>query len=316
MPRNFLEGSPRSSASRYIPRQQIIKAFSTLGEPTYVEKLCETNNILYKVTVKDKAYVLKIYDTKAPGKDMEPYVLTKIPNLTHARKMLVFDDGCGIIAFPYAIYPFIDGRALHEELDAGLSKTKAKAYAEDIAEIVKSLARVETKGFGFVDEEIEGVEVNWYGFMIRESKQTDAKPLRKHLPSELIERVLAVVRKNTPRKVESTLVQWDLNSHNFLISDDELKMIDLGAVAAGDKLFPLGEFMAHYYKTPLWVPFIGCFKLSKKQMRAVRTYALFCDFGILRAAVTMTSEPAKTAKPWGNKHTFLELINSHLNALE
>ena len=301
---------------RNVPRKQIIKAFSTLGKPTYIEKLWETNNIIYKVTVKDKAYILKVYDTLAPGKDMEPYLLTKIPYLTHARKMLVFDDGCGIIPYPYAIYPYIDGHDLHAEMNRGLSKTQAKAYAEDIAEVVKSLARVETTGFGFVDEEIKGVENNWYNFMIRNVEHTDAEPLRKHIPCELIARVLARVRKDMPRRVKSTLIPWDLNSHNFLIEHGKLKMIDLGAVAAGDRLFPVGEFMAHYYKTPLWEPFIRCFHLSKEQMRAVRVYALICDFGVLRAAITLANDPAKTAMPWGNKHTFLELIELHLQALE
>jgi serine/threonine protein kinase len=293
-----------------------------LGKLQASELLWQTNNLVYRIDTDKGSYILKIYDTKAPNPDLEPYVSQVFPGHQLLRKIILFDSSKKKLPNSYALLEYIDGDGFADYLDKNLLQdAELERYAKQIVGFIRSCSKVKLRGFGKLDSNLIGQSKSWEEFSLNEIRKDLGIHLRARTFSKnKAARILRAMEKfaayyKTIRR--GVMTPMDLNARNFLVTKDrKLKLIDSGAVWAGDILFSYGELMAHYYTTKFWSFIEKHARLSPKQMLIVHGYALLSDIGISRFIVANGAKDIQGLAPWGNKSSFLDLMDRHLEYLE
>ncbi len=276
-------------------------------------QLSDNNNLVYLATSNDTKYIIKVYQNKGMYSDKEAYLLNKISN-KNLRKMYYYEEKPAGIDYPISILEYIEGETLLDHVKNDLSLENAEKYTTQIFNFLQDCFEHAEDGFGCIVNDQEYSHESWQSYLF-DALTNPMKDLLQYNISDLLEESFAIYF-NCQQQISCenpVIVPIDLNLSNFIISkDNEVKVIDPGAIIAGDSHNAYGEFAAHTYKTLLW----DCFakNLSNDSLKRVHIYALFDDLNILSFIARHGGDVYK-ACPWGNPHTFIELIKLHIKEI-
>lgn len=132
------------------------------------------------------------------------------------QRLLCSDEGLG-----YECFEFIDG--VH--YDGSL--IDPKEATEQIANIVRNYRKYPHDGYGFLNEE----HVSWRAFLLDEIEYA-----RRNIPEVPTEKVMSALKVAGAINPEQYLMHGDFGTHNFLLEDGRIRVIDPMPVV-GDCLY-------------------------------------------------------------------------------
>ena len=158
-------------------------------------------------------YLVKISDERTVRELVE--FLTTNTNSVF-QKYLCSDE-----ELKYACLGFIEGAHYKE------APLEAHDAAEQIAEIVSSYSVYNCEQYGFMND----MKPTWYNFMLDEVEYA-----AKRIPDISRDKVDEALEKMRGVEPEKRLLHGDFGTHNFLVKDDVIRVIDPMPVV-GDKLY-------------------------------------------------------------------------------
>ena len=169
-----------------------------------------TDSIVFSA---DEKYLIKISDERTIREQTE--FLTKNTNSVF-QPYYCSDDEIG-----YECLGFLEGVHYKE------APIDAYAAAEQIAEIVKNYAEYPCDNYGFMND----MKPTWYDFLLDEIEYASQR-----IPDLPKDRVMAALEKMRDAKPEQRMLHGDFGTHNFLVKDGQIRVIDPMPVV-GDKLY-------------------------------------------------------------------------------
>ena len=122
----------------------------------------------------------------------------------------------------YACLSFLPGRKFDEMKDIDY-------YINTIYDITSNYKKIDYEGFGYFNDDHK----TWSEFLSSEIDYSNSITVTEHLDDSLVREAIDVISKY---KVEPFLMHGDFGTHNFIINDDKLYVIDpMGVV--GDPLY-------------------------------------------------------------------------------
>lgn len=293
-----------------------------LGSVQEIELISETKNRVYKVKAEKKVYLFKLLSLQSSLINNNESAIYKY--LSHSAfirncvgKSSEDED------VQYVITEYVEGCTLIELLKQDVDIQK---YMEDIYMYLEDCREIQVEGFGPLHSGLKGNFDSWYKFLqayLRDalSQLNTLQPTSSLKKMKEIHDFLSNYLESNQtyfQGVKPTLIPIDLNLSNFLVTDsDKLLVLDLDAFWGGDALLAIGEFVGHSYGMEYYYPFIEMYShLLPEERSIIHFYAILSNFDVLKYILFNSIENIEDSAPWGNRATFLELVNTHRSLLE
>ena len=285
-----------------------------------LEKISDTNNLVFKIEANKKVYYLKIYNNNAMHIDNEIMLYTILPDKDKKYfKNLVFSNYMDSDTTKFAVFNEIQGQTLAELLDENkIDEDLANKISVDLIDYFNILSNVKTNKYGILNHSLEGKYDNFLKFLYEYQFPTTTtlflnKKTRhlSSLPFKLLADNADILNEN-----KTSITPIDSNFKNIIITkDQEVKIIDPGAINSAPIAMGYGELIAHSYGTIIYDKLIKNLGLNKLEIKRLNIYAVFSLLNIIAFLVRNNIGEIEKNKPFGNKYTFFELIDMHLKII-
>lgn len=270
--------------------------------------ISNTSNMVFRVVKKDKEVLYaKFYMNNSSHIDHELELYNLVDN--KYLKELVYSS----YKYNLAIYKELKGKTVYELTDEEKELYSDK-IVESLMDFFNQISNIKTKGYGLLNEKMEGMNRDFKEFII--SRQTDTSNNLKAYS------YLSGIFKTIYDEYEdiiigsNTLAPIDTNMQNIMIlKDGTIKFIDPGELISAPILMGYGDFVAHTYKTVLYDKLISKLNLNSTDEKLLRIYAIFSSLNILSFLYKNGVKDLESVIPYGNKYTFSELITEHMKKL-
>lgn len=217
-----------TSATKFLltdPQLQLLFRRAALGDIKEAHLISEGEfNAIYDVSVAERQYILKIALAQTANvltyekdmlrqevffyQQMAAQTTIKIPTVYYSN--FTQED----IPAPYFVMEKLEGKTMDQ---AGLSKAEKQLVQEQIAQALAALHTVRGDGFGYVQN---GLKANWYDAYCAmvENMARDCAKMGKKLRHKEFFLEYALQHKALLMKVESRLVNFDLNDKNVIVN--------------------------------------------------------------------------------------------------
>ena len=273
------------------------------------ELVSETSNKVYRVNTETYGVVYaKVYLNKSSHIDHE-IDLYNIIEHKYLKDIIKISSDKKI-----AIYKELKGKTLDE-----LSNEELSIYKDNIVDSLiyfyETLEKEKIKGFGLLDENMNGTSDNFEAFIVNRQKDTEEILKEYYLLNSAFSKIYYKYKYLLIG--DNTLVPIDTNAKNVMVTEEGyIKFIDPGELISGPKLMGYGDFVAHTYKTELYDCLMNKLKLNEEDEKRLRIYAIFSSLNILAFLKNLGITDLENVIPYGNNFSFYDLIKEHLNALD
>lgn len=282
-----------------------------------LELVSQTNNIVLKYASHRKNYYAKFYQNGKTHTDNELLLYANIPNEGKKYlKNLIYSNK----EENFAIYDEVKGKMLDEMLDNNeITQELANKIAKSLIDYFNIIARIKSKNFGTLSGSFEGQYQNFITFLHEYLKATSETLSNNSYTKQLSELPEIMIKKHASMLDEGYFVvaPIDSNFKNIMITDkEEVKVIDPGAIVSAPKSMGLGELVSHSFGTIIYDELIKELKPTTEYKKRLSIYATFSLLNIMAFLIRNNIGDIRVAKPFGNTHTFFELIKMHENCIE
>lgn len=285
------------------------------------ELVSDTNNIVIRYKLDDKTYFAKFYQNKATHVDNEIMLYEELPEQGKKYlKTLTYSNFNTEEQEKFAIFEEVQGKTLAEMLENNeVSDALAEKTAASILNYFSIISQIKTRRYGNLENSLEGKYDNYlkylyeYQFPTTETLFLDKKT--RHLssiPYKLLEENAEFLDESY-----SCVTPVDSNFKNIMITNQgEIKIIDPGAIVSAPLNMGLGELVAHSYGTIIYDKLMEKMQATESQKRKLSIYATLSSLNIMAFLVRNKIGDIEKSKPFGNNHTFFELVEEHLKIVE
>lgn len=286
-----------------------------------VEIVSESNNIVIKFVFNCKIYYAKFYKNKGIHVDNEIMLYNYIPEEGKKYlKILTYSNFDLAEKEKFAIFEEVKGKTLAQIAEQeGISDNLAKKVADSMWDYFTIISKVKTKKYGNLSGNLEGQYDDFlkylyeYQFLTTETLFLNAKTRKiSSIPYLLLEKNAELLDEGY-----SCLTPIDSNYKNIMIDEnDNVKIIDPGAVISAPLSMGMGEFVAHSYGTKVYDKFIKRMQASSEEIKRLSIYGILSSTNIMAFLVRNNIGDINSSKPFGNNNTFFELIGKHLKIIK
>lgn len=279
------------------------------GSLSNIQLVSDTSNKVYKVKM-DNGEILyaKFYEGNSNHIDNELKVYDLVDN-----KYL--KEVCYKVGNPkMAIFKELVGKTIDELSEEELEINSDKIVSS-LCDYFNSISSNKTNGYGLLDENLNGKYEDFYSF-IKSRQYETARTLSEYKELSCLFDKIFVKYKDIMHS-DNSLVPIDTNLKNIMVlQNGDIKFIDPGEMISGPILMGYGDFVAHSYKTILYDKLIKKLELDSKQEKLLRIYAIFSSLNVLAFLKKNGVNELDKVIPYGNTHSFYDLINDHLRYLD
>ena len=274
-----------------------------------IELISDTSNLVFKVKSQQYGIVYaKIYLNKSSHIDNE-MKLYDIVNKKYLKEIVISSVNPN-----FAIFKELKGKTIDELSTEELNQYKYK-IVDSIIDFFETISNKKVKGYGLLDENLNGTSQNFKEFIIQRQlfTQNELKeyPFLNNIFTKIYEKYSDLIVE------DNRLVPIDTNMKNIMLTDvGQIKFIDPGELISAPILMGYGDIVAHTYKTELYNCLIEKLKLNEEDEKRLRIYAIFSSLNVLAFIKRVGGNELDKASPYGNKYTFYDLIKEHLEKLE
>ncbi len=286
-----------------------------------IENINDTNNTVIKIKGNGNIYYLKIYNNNAIHIDNELLLYQILPKESQTIfKELVCSGYMDSEKKKFALFKESKGETLAELLDKNkINDNLANKISLKLIEYFKVLSNnIKTQKFGNLNDKMEGKYDNFleylYEYQIPTTTTLFLNEKTRHLsflPFKLLAENASILNDNT-----SCITPIDSNFKNIIVTkEEEIKIIDPGAIISAPIYMGYGELVAHSYGTMIYDKLIKNLNLNKSEIKKLSIYAILSLLNIMAFLVRNNIGEMEKNKPFGNKYTFFQLINMHLQII-
>ena len=273
-----------------------------------IQLVSKTSNYVYKVTTNTYGVVYaKFYLNNSSHIDNELY-LYELLDKKYLKEIIVSSNNP-----KYAIFKELKGKTLDELNNEEIENNKGKIIDSLIC-FYESISKVSTNGYGILDNNLNGTSNSFIEFIT--NRQTSTQNNLSNYSK--LNKIFTLINDKYKDLLtgDNKLVPIDTNAKNIMLTiDGEVKFIDPGELISAPVLMGYGDFVAHTYKTPLYDELISRLNLNEDDMKRLRIYAIFSSLNILSFLKNLGVEDLDEVIPYGNRYTFVSLIEEHLKYL-
>ena len=285
------------------------------------ELISDANNIVIKYYIENRAYFAKFYMSNATHVDNEVMLYEKIPKEGKKYlKDLIYSNFNSNKDLDFAIFEEVKGKTLADMLENNeVSKQLAEKIAISLLNYFNIVSTIKTTKYGNLENSLEGKYDNYlkylYEYQIPTTETLFLNPKTRdisYLPYKLLSENADFLDEQY-----SCVTPIDSNFKNIIITDEEqVKIIDPGAIVSAPLNMGLGELIAHSYGTVIYDELMKQMKVTEAQKKKLSIYAILSSLNIMAFLVRNKIGDIEKSKPFGNKNTFFCLIEGHLNIIE
>lgn len=284
------------------------KIREVLGNITSIEEVGETSNKVFRVRRGDEYLYVKFYRDNSSHIDNELKIYDLADN-QYLKEVVYksFDP-------KMAVFGELVGKTVDELSGSELVDNSSK-IVDAVVEFFESIGKNKVKGYGLLDENLNGRSDSFLDFL--RTRQKDTSDTLKDYPE--LSGIADMLLKKYASIIESdnSLVPIDTNMKNIMVcADGSIKFVDPGEMISGPILMGYGDFVAHTYKTVLYDELIGRLNLRENEEKLLRIYAIFSSLNILAFLKRVGVDELDKVIPFGNSYTFYDLINDHMMHLD
>lgn len=286
-----------------------------------VELVSNSNNIVIKYKKDNKTYFSKFYQNNATHVDNEVMLYEKIPEEGKKYlKNLVYSNLTTGDKTKFAIFEEVKGKTLAEMLENNeVSEGLADRVAKSMLNYFSIVSRIKTNKYGNLDNNLDGKYDSYlkylyeYQFPTTETLFLNSKTRKlSSLPYTLLAENAEILDEGY-----SCVTPIDSNFKNIMITEQgEIKIIDPGAIVSAPLNMGLGELVAHSYGTIIYDKLMENMQATESQKRKLSVYGILSSLNVMAFLVRNRIGDIEKSKPFGNTHTFFELIEGHLGVIE
>ena len=191
-------------------------------------------------------------------------------------------------------------------------------YLKKLIEYFQSISSIKTNKFGNLNGNLEGNYDNFlkylYEYQFATATTLFLNEKTRHLSSLPFK--LLVDHADILNDNRNCIAPIDSNFTNIIITEEkQIKIIDPGAIVSSPISMGYGELIAHSYGTIIYDKLIKNLKLDKLEIKKLSIYAILSLLNIMAFLVRNNIGEIEKNKPFGNKYTFLQLIDMHLKII-
>lgn len=270
--------------------------------------ISETSNKVYKVkTVDGETLYAKFYEGNSSHIDNELKVYDLVDN-KYLKELYCKSSNPNMAFFKELVGKTVD------ELNEEELKNNSSKIVSSVCDYFDSIGINKITGYGILDENLNGKYDDFHNFLKTRQQET-ALVLSEYKELSGLFNLIFNKYKDII-KSDNCLVPIDTNLKNIMIlKDGSVKFIDPGEMISGPVLMGYGDFVAHIYKTQLYDKLMERLKLDSNQEKLLRIYAIFSSLNILAFLKKNGVNELNKVIPFGNIHTFYNLIDEHLKYL-
>lgn len=286
-----------------------------------VELVSNSNNIVIKYKKDNKTYFSKFYQNNATHVDNEVMLYEKIPEEGKKYlKSLVYSNLTTDDKTKFAIFEEVKGKTLAEMLENNeVSEGLADRVAKSMLNYFSIVSRIKTNKYGNLDNNLDGKYDSYlkylyeYQFPTTETLFLNSKTRKlSSLPYTLLAENAEILDEGY-----SCVTPIDSNFKNIMITEQgKIKIIDPGAIVSAPLNMGLGELVAHSYGTIIYDKLMENMQATESQKRKLSVYGILSSLNVMAFLVRNRIGDIEKSKPFGNTHTFFELIEGHLGVIE
>ena len=297
------------AAQRYVP------------QITSMEEIASgSNNVFKLIDEHDKKYLFKEYINRGTHSDSEPELYKLLKNPDFLRKQIAVDSSKENYPEKFGLYEYIDGITLFDIIrDDKLVNYNIAEIVKQVITIIRYFTEIPAEGFGKVDliEEVFGDTKDWIKFLTLYHESSIDRIKLKHPSiaeeaSKLLKQIPSIIGKD---EILPVIIPCDLNTKNILITQDNKLFLLSGAIMAADEGYGFTQFLSHLYKTPLADEMIKQLKVDKDQLQKLHLYCSISNYNVMAFVSEYTDLNPESSIPWGNSHSFSELLGEHMTAI-
>lgn len=299
-----------------IPQEYMRALESAVGKVDSIDILSGTNNLVCKFRSQNKELVAKFYLNKGTHVDNELFLYSVLPKEAHSflKELVVSDESRRQIQVPFAVFEQLEGKSVLDHVKEGsMDRSLAHAVIKDLHDFLDLCFRVRPSRFGYLKGSLEGSHDSYLDFVfdyqVPTSRTLFHNPTTAKL-SDLPFRIVQAYRETFDISL-ARLCPIDLNLSNLYVCNRRLKIIDPGGVIAGPPFASYGEFIGHTYGEELCAELMASFPRDEHELKILHSCAALSNMNVLAFIVRNKICPPEQARPWGNKRTFIDLINEH-----
>ena len=269
----------------------------------------ETNNKVYKVTLENgKVLYAKFYKENSSHIDNELKVYDIVDN--KYLKEVYYKS----LNPKMAIFEELIGKTVSDLTDEEKEKYADKIISS-VCDYFNNISNYKVDGYGILDSNLNGKYSSFLEF-IKSRQEETSLILNEYKELSVLFDLIYEKYKNIMLG-DNSLVPIDTNLNNIMVMNNgEIKFSDPGEMISGPILMAYGDFVAHTYKTILYEKLIEKLKLNEDEKKLLRIYAIFSSLNILAFLKKHGVDELNTIIPYGNTHTFYEMIDEHAKELK
>lgn len=286
-----------------------------------IENITGTNNTVIKIEANGNIYYLKIYNNNAIHIDNEIMLYQTLPKESlKFFKELVCSNSIDSEKKKFALFKEIKGETLSDLLEQNkINDDLANKISLKLIEYFKLLKNnIKTQKFGNLNDRLEGNYENFLKYLYEYQFPTTTtlflNEKTRHLsyiPFKLLAENAVILNDN-----KSSVTPIDSNFKNIIVTkEEEIKIIDPGSIISAPIYMGLGELVAHSYGTIIYDKLVKNLDLKKSDIKKLSIYAILSLLNIMAFLVRNNIGEIEKSKPFGNKFTFFQLIDKHLEII-
>ena len=273
----------------------------------------ESNNDVAIIETKNDKIVFKANNEKGAFKDNEKKIRSIVGKTRYFRKILYSDFSKKEYGKEFVLFEYVEGEDLLDLIKKGIEEKRLKNISRKIYEFLVFITSFKQSKCGKLGRDNS---CSWTKCLLdMHSETTDIlldKINHKYL-KEIYDFIISYGK--FINKANFSLIPIDLNLKNFLITEkDQIVFLDSGGIIKGDPLLAFGEFLSHTYKTKLGDFFME--NISNYNEGLIHFYACFMNANVLAYISKNSNLDLDISKPWGNSHTFKNLMDVHIDKME
>ena len=306
-----------SSISDYVAKIET----SLQAKISDVELVSSSNNIVIKYKKDDKTYFAKFYRNNATHVDNEVMLYEKMPEEGKKYlKNLVYSNFSTDDKTRFAIFEEVKGKTLAEMLENNeVSEELADRVAKAMLNYFSIVSRIRTNKYGNLENGLEGKYDSYLKYLYEYQFPTTETLFLNKKTRKISSLPYTLLGENAEFLDEgySCVTPIDSNFKNIMITErGEIKIIDPGAIVSAPLNMGLGELVAHSYGTIIYDKLMENMQATESQKRKLSIYGILSSLNVMAFLVRNRIGDIEKSKPFGNTHTFFELIEGHLETIE
>ena len=306
-----------SSINEYIAKIEK----SIQSKISNVKLVSTSNNIVIKYKKDDNTYFAKFYQNNATHVDNEVMLYKTIPEEGKKYlKNLVYSNFATNEKTRFAIFEEVKGKTLAEMLENNeISDILANKVAREILNYFSIVSKIRTNKYGNLENNLNGKYDSFLKYLYEYQFPTTETLFLNSKTRKLSSLPYTLLAENAENLDEgySCVTPIDSNFKNIMITEQgEIKIIDPGAIVSAPLNMGLGELVAHSYGTIIYDKLMKNMQVTKSQKRKLSIYAILSSLNVMAFLVRNRIGDIERSKPFGNTHTFFELIEGHLKVIE